>query len=105
MAVQVQASPSQIPALRRRDVLLLRIGERPNLIDLHAAAPSCRALLVVEAAHALPASTSSLTTVLIDTSNPADRPHRHALAKYREYLGALGEGQLVHDQQYMKFYA
>ena len=74
LAVAVERGPRPRVAsaidrlLHGRDVLLLRVGERPDFVALNALGLHVADFASWRSAQNLPASTSSLETVLIDTS-------------------------------------
>jgi len=67
-AVHVQVSPAPSGRrLRQRDVLRLRVGERPRLVDLDAAGPDVPDRLVMELGAGPAGVDRSFVTVLIET--------------------------------------
>ena len=103
--------PDVVRVLRGRDgarnVLLLGVAEGPYLVALDALGGDV-------AGGRLMVGDASLAGFLKELGHgvdghvrdPADRPHRAALAEHREDLCALGEGELVgHDAHGMNFHA
>jgi hypothetical protein len=72
VGIQCGPRPAIASAFRRvlgsRDVLRLRVDERPDFIALDALGPNAATVSLWNASQAAPASASSFDTVLIETS-------------------------------------
>lgn len=83
--------------LRLRYVLLLGVGERPNLIDLHPPRLDVAdVLVVVGGAHLARVHQQLCDRVLAGARYPRDRADRHALTEKLEDARAVVCGKLVH---------
>ena len=84
-------------SLRRRDVLLFRIGEAPNFIDLDALGREIAYMLIVIGRARLAGIDHQLDDgVLARAGQPCDGSDRAALAKQVEDAGAVGGRELFH---------
>lgn len=85
--------------LRVRDVGLLRVAERPNLIDLHALGLHAPHRVVMEGRTG-PSRVFQQLRHGVDrhVHHAADGAHGGALAEHAQDLDALREGQLVHSE-------
>ena len=90
--------PPHRERLSRLNVLLLRVGEAPDFIDLDALRLHVADFGVVEAS-AEKAGVLKELRYRVDRyiCQARDGAHRSAFGEHREDLGALGNGELVHD--------
>ena len=88
------------------DILLLGVGERPDLVALDPAGRHAAHLLVVEGGTRLAGVDQQLGDgVDRHVGSAGYGAHRRALAEHLEDLDALGGCELVHAPHYVNFYA